>query len=50
MFALLVWCLCGYGCYKIAEVKGYEPMAWALLGILFGVFALLVILLIPNKK
>ena len=50
MFALLVWCLCGFGCYKIAEVKGYEPMAWALLGVLFGIFALLVIALIPNKE
>ena len=50
MFDLLLWCLCGYGCYKIAEIKGYEPTAWALLGILLGVFALLVIALIPNKK
>ena len=50
MFVLLVWCLCGFGCYKIAEIKGYDPIAWALLGVLFGVFALLVLALIPNKK
>ena len=50
MFEILVWCLCGYGCYKIAEVKGRNEVLWAVLGLIFGVFPLLAIAILPENK
>ena len=50
MFALLVWCLCSWACYSIAKSKGRSEALWAVLGILFGVFAVLAIAILPENK
>ena len=38
---LLVWVLCGLACYKMAERQGRNEFVAALLGLLFGVFAVI---------
>lgn len=48
--AYIVWALCVFACYKIAENKNREADVWAVLGILFGVFALIAILLLPKNN
>ena len=50
MVALIVWCLCAWGCYTIAKSKGRSEALWAVLGILFGVFAVLAIAILPENK
>ena len=42
------WGLCSWGCYKIAQAKHRNPELWGVLGLLFGVFAIIVISLLPN--
>ena len=49
MVAIIVWCLCSFVCYTIAESKGRSGALWAALGILFGVFAVLVIAILPEE-
>ena len=41
ILALVIWALCGWGCYKIAEGNGRDTTLAAVLGVLFGVFAVL---------
>lgn len=41
LLTLVVWCLCGWGCYKLAETNGRNKTLAAVLGILFGLFAVL---------
>lgn len=41
LISLLVWLLCGWGCYKIAENNGRNKTLAAVLGVLFGLFAVL---------
>jgi hypothetical protein len=45
MFVLLVWVLCSFGCYKLAENNNRDKTLWAVLGLIFGIFALLVLAL-----
>ena len=39
IFTLLIWGLCGFGSYKMAETQGRDATLAAVLGVLFGVFA-----------
>lgn len=41
LISLVVWLLCGWGCYKIAENNGRDKTLAAVLGVLFGLFAVL---------
>ena len=41
LYEIVVWCLCGWGCYKIAENNGRDKTLAAVLGVLFGLFAVL---------
>ncbi|MGE4500249.1 MAG: hypothetical protein AB7C96_07905 [Hydrogenovibrio sp.] len=41
---LLLLLVIGIICMKLAEMKGRSPYAWAVLGILFGPLALIVLL------
>lgn len=39
-----------YVCYDVAKQKGLESSLWAILGLLFGIFALIILVMIPGKK
>jgi hypothetical protein len=47
---LFVWLASAAGGALIASSKGRSGMAWGVLGFLFGLFALLVVALLPAKK
>jgi hypothetical protein len=47
LVTILIWCLFGWACYKQAQKKNRNETLWAVLGVLFGIFALAVILLLP---
>lgn len=48
---LALWALVGYGCYSVAVGKGRRGGLWFILGMLFGLLALLwVALLGPVPK
>lgn len=48
IIALAIWGLCGWACYNIARAKNRNSELWALLGILFGIFAVIAISMLPN--
>jgi len=50
LIQILVWCLFGWACYSLAVKKNRNTALWAVLGVLFGIFALLVILFLPPVK
>lgn len=50
MIVLLVWLVMAYICYITASEKGLNSALWGILGILFGFFALMVLVMIPSKK
>lgn len=43
MIALIVWVACAIACGVIASNKGRNVAGWVVLGILFGIFAVLVL-------
>lgn len=47
-FLVAVWICCGVCCAIIAEKKYRDQTLWFFLGILFGVFALVTIALLPS--
>lgn len=52
MFYLIIWALCAWGSMTIVKNKGYtksKQTVWAVLGALFGVFAILITLFLPKK-
>lgn len=50
IFTFLVWALCGFGCYKLAENQGRDTTLAAVLGVLFGVFAVIGYAIAGPKK
>ena len=50
ILTLVIWFLCGFGCYKIAENNGRDTTLAAVLGVLFGVFAVLGYAIAGKKK
>lgn len=53
MFLLFIWLVMGFVCYDVAKGKGFNCNTcntWALLGVIFGVFALMVLVMIPKKN
>lgn len=50
IFVAIVWFLMGFVCYKIADQKGLNKGIWTMLGILFGVFTVMIAILMPSKK
>lgn len=50
MFVLLVWVLCSFGCYKLAENNNRDKTLWAVLGLIFGIFALLILALMGKAE
>ena len=47
---LLVWVLCAIICYQQAKTKGLNEGLWALMGLLFGVFAVIGVALQKSRK
>ena len=39
-----------YVCYQVAKEKGRDAVMWAILGLLFGIFALILLVLIPKSN
>lgn len=50
IISLLIWILCGFVCYKMAETRGRDKTVAAVLGVLFGVFAILGYAIAGQKK
>jgi hypothetical protein len=50
LLTLAIWAACGFGCYKLAESQGRNTTTGAVLGVLFGVFAVLGYLIAGKKK
>ena len=48
LLGLVVWLVCAYLCYQRAPERRRRPGAWAVLGILFGPFALFALYLLPK--
>lgn len=46
MLTLVVWILCAIGCYFLAKQKARNVTVWAVCGVLFGFFALIVLALL----
>lgn len=49
IFVVMTWGLMGFICYKVAAKKGLNKGIWTLLGVLFGVFTLMIEILMPTK-
>jgi drug/metabolite transporter (DMT)-like permease len=45
---LAVWALCGWACYQMAQSKNRNKELWAVLGVLFGIFAVIILSVLPN--
>ena len=50
LLSLIVWALCGFGCYKLAENQGRNTTTAAILGVLFGVFSVIGYLIAGKKN
>lgn len=50
MIALIVWVICAVITAGIADTKGYNGFIWGIIGFLIGVFGIIIILLIPDKR
>ena len=46
--ALLLWAALAFVCMQIAQKKGRNPTLWFVIGILFGIFAVLVVAFLPH--
>lgn len=46
---IMILILFAYITMKLAQKKGYEPTLWVILGFLFGIFTVVVIVLLPTK-
>lgn len=50
MLSLMVWLLFGIACGVIADSKRRNVGGWVVLGMLFGIFALIVIACLPTLE
>ncbi len=47
---LLVWVLCAIVCYQQAVKKNLNGALWAFLGLIFGIFAIIAVFVVPAKN
>ena len=47
---LLFWFLCAIGAAAIGSMKGRSGILWLLLGAVFGLFALVIVAVLPKVK
>ena len=50
ILSLLLWALCSFSCYKIAEINHRNTTIAAILGFIFGIIAIVVYLIIGKPK
>lgn len=50
LFELIIWALMAYGCYYLAKKKNYNTNLAIVLGVLFGIFALIGYFFVGEKK
>jgi cytochrome c-type biogenesis protein CcmH/NrfG len=50
MFIIVIWLGCAFGCYWIAQSKGRSAGVAAVMGLLFGIFALVVYAVMPKTS
>lgn len=50
MIILIIWIVMAYVCYDVAKEKGLDSGIWGILGLIFGIFALIILVMIPKKK
>lgn len=50
MFILLVWVTCAIVCGIMAGKKDREVALWAILGLIFGVFAVIILAVLDKKE
>ncbi|MFN6513625.1 MAG: hypothetical protein RMY29_003860 [Nostoc sp. CreGUA01] len=48
IFLLILWAAMGFLCMQIAEKKGRNPTLWLLIGFFLGIFAVLIVALLPH--
>lgn len=46
----VIWAIFAIACAIIASGKGQNGLLWFFIGLLFGIFALGVVIFIPNKN
>lgn len=46
---VIVWLLFGFACSWVAKSKGRDPGGWLILGFIFGIFALVVVVLLETS-
>jgi len=47
---LVIWAVFAVACYYVAKSKGRNAAAWAFAGLVFGVFALIVLAFMPKRQ
>lgn len=47
---ILIWLVCAWICYALAKDKNRNEVGWLFGGILFGIFAVIVIALLPKLE
>lgn len=47
---IIFWIVCAIACSAIAASKGYGGCLWGFLGLVFGVFALLIVAVLPSAR
>lgn len=50
LITLIIWAACAFGCYKLAESKNRNAIVGAVMGVLFGIFAVVVYAFLPTKE
>ncbi len=48
VLGLFLWLFCAYLCYQAAPRFNRRPVTWAILGVIFGPFALFALYLMPK--
>jgi|ERR1700722_7469427 len=48
--SILLSLMLGWGCSQLARQRGRSPLYWLIAGALFGIFALIVLFLLPMRK
>ena len=49
-FIAFIWCFCSVLCGIIAENKARSVLGWAMLGLIFGPFAAIMLLALKAKR
>lgn len=50
ILSIFIWLLVGFMTAKLAQQKGRDPYMWFAIGVLLGIFALLILILLPPVK